>query len=212
MSRARWLAAGAAVAGISALALERALTSLPPEDRPASGPVRARVEIEAPIKRVWDVVADIPGQVRWMPEMKRVVVLTPGPVREGTVGEATVRIMGIAVTDRVTITTFRAPEAFAIEHEGLVGGRGHITLRPGLDGTTTIVEWEEFLVPPWLPAVGWLMGRPVISWLYRRDLFLLRDVVEADLAASGGGAAPGGRARTDGGLGHGRGQAADEPT
>ena len=89
-------------------------------------------------------------------------------------------ILGIAVTDRVTITTFRPPDAFAIRHEGLFGGGGHMTLRPGADGSTTIVEWEEFLVPPWLPAVGWMMGRPIIAWLYQRDLFLLRDVVEAE--------------------------------
>jgi hypothetical protein len=64
------------------------------------------------------------------------------------------------------------------------GGRGIMALRPGLDGTTTIVEWEETLVPPWLPAFGWLIGRPIIAYLYQRDLFLLRDVVEdAHLAA-----------------------------
>jgi len=178
-SRIRALVVVGLATGALAGAAEAILRRLAPDQRPLSGPVHARVEIEAPIERVWDVLADIPSQVRWMPEMKRVTVLTPGPVGEGSVGEATVRIFGIAVTDRVTVTTWQPPIAFAIEHEGLFGGGGELRLRPGLDGTTTIVDWEEQLVPPWLPALGWLMARPVMAWMYQRDLFLLRDVIEA---------------------------------
>jgi hypothetical protein len=178
VSRVGRLLALGGIAGLLAATAEGVLESMAPDRRPLSGPVRTRVEIAAPAERVWEVLADVPGQVRWMPEMKRVAVLTPGPVGEGSVGEATVRIFGIAVTDRVTITTFRPPEAFGIAHEGLFGGGGHITLRPGVAGETTIVEWEEHLVPPLLPALGWLMSRPMIAWLYQRDLFLLRDLVE----------------------------------
>jgi hypothetical protein len=36
----------------------------------------------------------------------------------------------------------------------------------------------EHLVPPWLPAFGWLVGRPIVAYLYQRDLYLLRDLVE----------------------------------
>jgi hypothetical protein len=176
--RAKALAVLAAVTGASALVGEALLRALPPEGRPFSGPVTARVEIGASREDVWSVVADIPAQVRWMPEMKEVRMVTPGPVREGSIGEATVRIFGIAVKDRVTITTFRPPAAFGIEHEGLFRGRGIMDLEPGPDRTTTVVTWRENLVPPWLPAVGWLVGRPVIAYLYQRDLELLRDVVE----------------------------------
>jgi uncharacterized membrane protein len=163
----------------AAIAGERVLQAMTPRRRPFSGPVRARVEIGAPIDAVWAVVADVAGQIRWMPEMKRVAMLTPGPIREGSVGEATVRIFGIAVTDQVTITRFQPPTVFGIEHHGMFGGAGVIELRAGPNGATTVVEWVEHLVPPWLPAVGWLLGRPVIGSLYRRDLGLLRDLVEA---------------------------------
>jgi hypothetical protein len=171
-------AAAAAFAGIGTLLTELGLRVLPTEWRPFSGPVRAEVRIGASIDEVWSTVADIPGQVRWMPEMKSVRMLTSGPVGEGSVGEATVRIFGVAVTDRVTITTFRPPVAFGIEHHGLFAGRGLIRLRPGLDDLTTTVRWEEYLVPPWLPAVGWIVARPIIGYLYQRDLFRLRDLVE----------------------------------
>ena len=64
------------------------------------------------------------------------------------------------------------------EHDGLFKGGGIMDLRRGEDATTTVVAWTETLVPPWLPAFGWLIGRPIIAALYRRDLELLRDVVE----------------------------------
>jgi uncharacterized membrane protein len=176
LTRAAIVVAG--LLGAAAVAAERVLQWMAPAGRPLSGPVRAQVEIDAPIQAVWSVLADIAGQVRWMPEMKRVRMLTPGPIREGSEAEATVRIFGIAVTDRVTITSFQPPTAFGIEHHGLFGGSGRIELRAGPNGDTTVVEWVEHLVPPWLPALGWLLGRPVIGYLYRRDLRLLRDLVE----------------------------------
>jgi hypothetical protein len=173
----------AGAAGLAAVAAEVALRQLPAEDRPFSGPVRPSVEIDAPIEDVWAVVADIPGQIRWMPEMKQVTLLTDGPVGKGSVGEATVRIFGISVTDQVTITTFQPPTAFGIEHDGLFGGGGRLDLRPGTDPATTVVSWEEALIPPLFPALGWLLGRPIIAALYKRDLFLLRDLVESGRAS-----------------------------
>ena len=164
--------------GALAVAIDRLLAGLDPERRPLSGPVRPSVEIAAPIERTWEVLADIPGQTRWMPEMKSVRMLTPGPVGVGSVGEATIRIFGVAVRDEVDITTYEPPSAFGIEHRGLFGGSGLLTLRPGEGGQTTIVDWVERLVPPWLPHLGWILQRPVIAYLYQRDLFLLREIVE----------------------------------
>ncbi|HVA86000.1 MAG TPA: SRPBCC family protein [Candidatus Saccharimonadales bacterium] len=173
----RWALAAAVVASV-ALAADRLLARMPTGRRPLSGPVRVGVEIEAPIKAVWAVLSDIPGQIRWMPEMKEVEILTPLPVGEGTIGEALVRILGIGVRDRVEITIFRPPSAFGIRHDGRFQGSGLIELRPGLDGTTTVVEWTEELVPPILPHLGWVLQRPMITHLYQRDLFLLRNIVE----------------------------------
>ena len=36
-------------------------------------------------------------------------------------------------------------------------------MRPGPDGTTTIVDWHETLVPPILPRLAWILGRPIIG-------------------------------------------------
>jgi hypothetical protein len=76
------------------------------------------------------------------------------------------------------ITVFEPMAAYGIEHRGLFRGAGQLRLRAGLDGITTIVDWEETLVPPILPRLGWIVGRPIIGHLYQRDLFLLRDIVQ----------------------------------
>jgi uncharacterized membrane protein len=145
--------------------------------RPAA-PLRMLTVVEAPIGTTWAVLADIPLQPEWMREMKEVRLLTAGPTGVGTRGEATVRIAGIAVTDPVEVTEFEPPTRFAIRHEGLFKGSGVITLEPGAGGTTTIVRWEETLVPPFLPELGALVLAPILRSIFQADLHRLGRLVE----------------------------------
>jgi uncharacterized protein YndB with AHSA1/START domain len=145
-------------------------------------PMRMLVVVDAPIEETWAVVADIPLQPEWMHEMKRVTITTPGPAGVGTRGEATVRIFGIGVTDPVEITEFDPPVRFAIRHEGLFTGGGLITLEAGADGTTTIVRWEETLIPPILPELGALIQAPILQGIFQADLHRLKRLVETGSA------------------------------
>ncbi len=138
------------------------------------------VVIDAPIERVWSVLADIEGQPRWMHDMKAVRILTDGPIGVGTIAEADVRIMGISVSDPVTITEFQPPTRFALSHDGMFKGRGVIDLEAGADGTTTIVRWDETLIPPVLPNLGAAIGAPIFSSVFQADLERLRDLVEGE--------------------------------
>ena len=166
-----WLAVALPAGGFI---VDRALAlALPSPARPMA----MHVEIAASIEQVWDVISDIPRQPEWMREMKAVRILTPGPVREGTGGEATVRIFAIAVRDPVVITTRRPPHEFALEHDGLFRGDGRITLRKGVPGTT-IVNWHEILVPPFMRYLGSLVHWPILHWIFRDDLYRLRDLIE----------------------------------
>lgn len=145
-------------------------------------PLRMLVVVDAPIAETWAVVADIPLQPEWMREMKQVRLLTPGPVGVGTRGEAAVRIFGIGVTDPVEVVEFDPPARFAIRHEGLFSGCGLITLEPGADGTTTIVRWDETLVPPLLPEIGALVQAPILQGIFQADLHRLKRLVETGSA------------------------------
>jgi uncharacterized protein YndB with AHSA1/START domain len=145
-------------------------------------PLRMLVVVDAPPDETWAVVADVPLQPEWMHEMKDVRLTTTGPVGVGTRGEATVRIAGISVTDPVEVTAFEPPTRFAIRHEGLFTGGGLITLEPGSGGTTTIVRWEETLVPPLLPELGALALAPVLRSVFQADLHRLKRLVETGSA------------------------------
>jgi len=145
-------------------------------------PLRMLVVVDAPIQETWSVVADVPLQVEWMHEMKSVTIETPGPVRPGTRATAVVRIFGIPVADPVEIAEVVPPTRYAIRHVGLFRGHGVITLEPGADGTTTIVRWEETLVPPLLPELGALVQAPILRSIFQADLHRLKRLVETGSA------------------------------
>jgi len=170
------LATVAAVVAVKAVIVDRLLAvrrgGRPPE------PLRMLVVVDAPIEAAWRVLADIPLQPLWMHEMKEVRITTPGPTRVGTRGEATVRIFGVSVTDPVEVVELEPPTRFAIRHEGLFTGGGVITLEPGADGTTTVVRWEETLIPPLLPDLGALLQGPVLREIFQADLHRFRQLVE----------------------------------
>ena len=165
----------AIVLAINAAALELLLARV---RRTPELPIWTRVEINAPVERVWEVVSDIPRQPEWMREMKQVRVLSPGPVGAGTEAEATVRIFGIAVSDPVVVSAWDPPRAFGVSHDGLFRGGGHLTLTPGSGGATTIIRWREILVPPVLPFLGSLIQWPIFRWIFQDDLYRLRNLIE----------------------------------
>jgi len=173
----RLLALGGAAAGVATVA-DRWLAGRGSRDG-VPEPIESVVVIEAPLERVWEVVSDIESQPRWMHEMKAVRMLTPPPVGVGSRGEADVRVMGIGVTDPVTITAWEPPHRFAVRHEGLFTGDGVITLEAGADRTTTIVRWSETLIPPVLPHIAARAQRPVLAAIFQADLQRLRRLVEA---------------------------------
>jgi uncharacterized protein YndB with AHSA1/START domain len=176
----RRLLALALVGAPIAFTLDRWLAARRGTNPPA--PLRMLVVVDAPIEETWDVVADIPLQPEWMHEMKRVALTTPGPVGVGTRGRATVRIFGVSVADPVEVTEFVPPTRFAIRHEGLFTGGGLITLEPGSDGSTTVVRWDETLVPPLLPELGALVQAPILQAIFQADLHRLKRLVETGSA------------------------------
>jgi Polyketide cyclase / dehydrase and lipid transport len=145
-------------------------------------PMRMLVVVDAPINETWSVLADIPLQVEWMREMKRVELTTPGPTGVGTRGTALVRVFGIPVADPVEVVAFEPPTRFAIRHEGLFTGGGLITLESGADGRTTIVRWDETLRPPLLPDLGGLIIAPILRPIFQADLHRFRRLVETGSA------------------------------
>ena len=168
------------LAGGLAVALDRWLAARRGSSPPPS--LSMLEVVDAPIDATWAVMSDVPRQPEWMRDMKRVDIETPGTVGVGTRAEATVRILGIAVSDPVEVTAFDPPVRFAIRHDGLFTGEGVITLEPGADGTTTIVRWTETLIPPLLPELAAIAQAPVLRAVFQEDLRRLKRLVETGSA------------------------------
>jgi len=52
--------------------------------QPQPLPISASVDIAAPPERVWALVGDVTRMPEWSPELRRLRVLGPGPVRPGS--------------------------------------------------------------------------------------------------------------------------------
>jgi len=180
----RALARLAALGAVAALLVDRLLR----RRRGAAPipPLRMLVVVDAPIEATWAVVADVPRQPEWMHDMKSVTFLDPLPLRVGSRAEATVRILGITVADPVVVTEISPPTRYAIRHEGRFTGEGVITLEAGATGDTTIVRWEETLIPPLLPDLGALLQAPILRAIFQADLERLTRLIETGPAGAPG--------------------------
>ena len=145
-----------------------------------SMPIRTSIEIDAPVERVWAVLADIERQPEWMHDLREVRVLTPPPVGVGTRAVGRVQAFGIAVEDPIEITVFDPPVRYAIRHDGFVSGTGDIRLvLQGHDASgPTVVTWEEVLKAPVLPHLGAVVLAAVFGPIFERDLERLAGLVE----------------------------------
>ena len=173
-----------AALGLVAVSIAFAVDRLLARSRWSRGPqpMRMLAVVDAPVDAVWAAVADVPFQVEWMAEMRELRLDPPGRAHVGQRGEATVRILGVSLTDVVEIAELEPPRRYAIRHLGLFKGGGVITLEPGVDGTTTIVRWDETLVPPLLPRFGGVAQTPVLRAIFQADLLRLKQLVETGMA------------------------------
>ncbi len=138
------------------------------------------VDIARPSEVVWPYLVDWENLDRWMTEGRGFRVI--GGQREGVgvEAEATIRIGGITTTDRVAVTQWEPPVALEIAHLGWVSGSGYMELSPTEEGSHLF--WRESLVPPWgiIGRIGLRLFRPLLRRTFRRDLRILKELVEGE--------------------------------
>jgi hypothetical protein len=127
---------------------------------------------------VWELITDWENQDLWMREASDFVVTTPHREGIGVEAAATIRVGGLRTRDTIRVDVWEPARRLGIEHGGWVKGRGDLTLERS-DGHTRF-HWREELRPPWrlLGAIGLRAYRPLLARTFRRDLELLRELVE----------------------------------
>jgi len=160
-----------------ALFLELLLQRAVRTDSLAPPRMHMEIVVDAPLQHVWDYASNVERQPEWMHEMKRVEMLTPGPIAIGSRGRATVRIFGISTTDDVVITRLEPPHTFGIRHEGKFTGEGLLEFS-AVGVQKTLIRWMEYLRPPLLPMIAGFLQRPILHRIFQSDLRHLKKILE----------------------------------
>ncbi|MDR2996762.1 MAG: SRPBCC family protein [Microbacterium sp.] len=121
--------------------------------------------------RVWDVLSDVAGWVRWWPELERVEVIA-GPDGAADVGSAhrhTIRTsLGYRLTYEIEITALDRMRSVDAAVRGDLAGRGRAAVGAASDEEATI--WFAWLVEttkPWMRRLS-PVARPVFTWAHHR--------------------------------------------
>jgi carbon monoxide dehydrogenase subunit G len=122
-------------------------------------------EIAAPLDRVFQTFTDIEHGATHVSGIKKLEMMTPGPVHLGTKWLETREVMGLLDTAEMEITAFERNRMYTITHRK-AGVRIDTTFwfEPSVDGTKVTVEFEldsGGLPPGLLAPLGWAIAGKV---------------------------------------------------
>ena len=137
--------------------------------------------VAAPVERVFQLFTDIEHGPAHVSDIKRIEMLTPGPVRLGTRWRETREIMGVNDSAEMEITSYERNRTYTITHHKM-GVQIDTTFwfEPAEGGTKVSIEFEleSGGVPPGLLApLGWAVeGR--VRQVLEHDLTDLKHTIE----------------------------------
>ncbi len=141
--------------------------------------LRVRIDIDADVRRVWDVVEPIERHVDWMADAERIVFSTGQTRGVGTTFECLTKVGPFRLTDVMTITEWSPRHVMGIDHVGLVRGSGRFTLRSLRRGRTRFTWTERLRFPWWMGGpIGGFFARPILRRIWRANLRRLAAICE----------------------------------
>lgn len=136
--------------------------------------------IDAPLERVWRLLADWEGSEAWMVDATTVRVLGERREGPGTRVEAVTKMAGIPVKDVMTVRRWEPPRLILVEHRGWpIRGIAWFELLDA--GGRVRFDWVEELDPPLGPLgeLGGLLLRRPIERVLARSARKLKGLAEA---------------------------------
>lgn len=151
--------------------------------------LRVRTTIDAPPEQVWADLSDLSSHVEWMQDARSIEFVSERHSGVGTVFDCETRVGPLRLVDRMEVTSWRPRREIGVRHVGLVTGTGVFTLRPlrrrgrpwRAAPERTRFTWTERLRFPWWMGgpLGALAARPVLRWVWRRNLRRLAERFES---------------------------------
>ena len=128
--------------------------------------------IAAPPERVWEVLADLEHQARWMVDVRTLEIVSEQKRGVGAVMRVTSELFGLPVVkDVMEITAWEPPVRMDVAHRGQFAGTGQFVLERVDNGT--IFTWIEDFEPPLEPlgeAAFALVVRPHLRRVFARSM------------------------------------------
>lgn len=137
------------------------------------------VFIAAPIEAVWREAADLPAHVEWMADAKAIEFLTDQRAGVGVRMKVETAVGPLRTSDLMEVIEWVDQRTIGVRHTGLVRGSGRFELATVAGGTR--FTWTERLTFPWYLGgpVTAILAKPVLGWIWRRNLHGLKARIEA---------------------------------
>ena len=132
--------------------------------------IEVSIDIARPPQVVWDDISRLETHVEWMADAESIEFAGESRSGEGTVMRVLTKVGPLHTTDVIRVVEWDPPRKIGVRHEGLVTGDGEFTLVPIPTGTRFV--WSERLQMPiyFGGALGALVAKPVLEWVWRRNL------------------------------------------
>ena len=141
--------------------------------------IRVHTDIDAPPRRVWRHLRDIPSHVEWMADAEAIRFVTDRREGVGTVFLCDTKVGPIRLVDRMEVTEWHEGRVLGVRHAGVVTGEGRFSVRRR-GRRRTRFTWEESLRFPWWLGgpLGAAVGSRVLRRIWKQNLVRFRRRVE----------------------------------
>ncbi len=139
--------------------------------------IKVSTVINAPLKTVWNEVSRLENHTNWMNDAEKIDFLSENNSGMGTEMKVLTKIGPIKLYDYMTVTNWEVEKSIAVDHIGIVTGKGEFKLEE-IDENNTKFNWEETLkFPIYLGGViGEFFGAPILKLIWRKNLKNLKEL------------------------------------
>jgi|TARA_B100001113_G_scaffold233939_1_gene192176 uncharacterized membrane protein len=139
--------------------------------------IKVSTVINAPLKTVWNEVSRLENHTNWMNDAEKIDFLSENNSGMGTEMKVLTKIGPIKLYDYMTVTNWEVEKSIAVDHIGIVTGKGEFKLEE-IDENNTKFNWEETLkFPIYLGGIiGEFFGAPILKLIWRKNLKNLKEL------------------------------------